>query len=74
MDQSAKGDNEMMDESTGEDVLAIPEGPITRSRSRQLKQAIGGLLMLSWKQEEGLGRSLINQDTLTTIQAIPSST
>ncbi|KAL0796232.1 hypothetical protein Bca101_067609 [Brassica carinata] len=74
MDQSAKGDNEMMDESTNEDVLAIPEGPITRSRSRQLKQVIGGLLMLSWKQEEGLGRSLINQDTLTTIQAIPSST
>ncbi|KAL0716167.1 hypothetical protein Bca4012_065489 [Brassica carinata] len=74
MDQSAKGDNEMMDESTNEDVLDIPEGPITRSRSRQLKQVIGGLLMLSWKQEEGLGRSLINQDTLTTSQAIPSST
>ncbi|KAL0864653.1 hypothetical protein Bca101_043771 [Brassica carinata] len=74
MDQSAIGDNEMMDESTTEDVLAIPEGPITLSRSRQLKQAIGGLLILSWKQVEGLGRSLINQDTLTTIQAIPSST
>ncbi|KAG5373706.1 hypothetical protein IGI04_042977 [Brassica rapa subsp. trilocularis] len=57
-----------------EDVLAIPEGPITRSKSKQLKQAIGGLLMIAWKQEEGLEGSWINQDTLTTIQAISFST
>ncbi|XP_048629910.1 uncharacterized protein LOC111210981 [Brassica napus] len=53
MDQSDKEDNEMRDEPAEEDVLAIPEGPITRSKSKQLKQAIGGLLMIAWKQEEG---------------------
>ncbi|XP_056858062.1 uncharacterized protein LOC108834148, partial [Raphanus sativus] len=53
MDQQTKEDGVMIDEPAAEDVLTIPEGPITRSKSRQLKQAIGGLLMIAWKQEEG---------------------
>ncbi|XP_056851761.1 uncharacterized protein LOC130500850 [Raphanus sativus] len=52
MDQPTHEDNVMLDEPAAEDVLTIPEGPITRSRSRQLKKAIGGLLMIAWKQEE----------------------
>ncbi|KAL0715830.1 hypothetical protein Bca4012_065152 [Brassica carinata] len=70
MDQSTKEDNEIMNKPADEDALAIPEGPMTQARSRQLKEAIGGLLKTSLKQEESLGRSLIIQDTLTTIQAI----
>ncbi|KAL0723076.1 hypothetical protein Bca4012_037675 [Brassica carinata] len=70
MDQSTKEDNEIMYEPADEDVLAIPEGPMMRARSRQLKEAIGGFIKTSLKQEESLGRCLIIQDTLTTIQAI----
>ena len=74
MDQLANGDDEDLDKPTDGDVLVLPKGPMTRSRSRKLTQVIGGLVKMSWKQEEGLGRSLINQDTLITIQATsPSS-
>ncbi|WZY99291.1 hypothetical protein YC2023_071620 [Brassica napus] len=74
MDQLANGDDEDRDKPTDGDVLALPKGPMTRSRSRKLTQVIGGLVKMSWKQEECLGRSLINQDTLITIQATsPSS-
>ena len=74
MDQLSNGDDEDLDKPTDGDVLALPKGPMTRSRSRKLTQVIGGLVKMSWKQEEGLGRSLINQDTLITIQATsPSS-
>ena len=62
-----------MDQPADEDVLAIPDDPMTRSRTRRLNEAVGSLLKLSWKQEESLGRSLINQDTLITIQAAPPS-
>jgi len=70
MDQPNKEDNESMDDPADGGALAISEGPMTRARSKQLKEAIGGLLKTSLKQEESLGRSLINQDTLATIQAI----
>ncbi|WZZ88603.1 hypothetical protein YC2023_117182 [Brassica napus] len=70
MDQSNKEDNESMDDPTDGGAQAISEGPMTRARSKQLKEAIVGLLKTSLKQEESLGRSLINQDTLATIQAI----
>lgn len=70
MDQSNKEDNGSMEDPANGGALAISEGPMTRARSKQLKEAIGGLLKTSLKQEESLGRSLINQDTLTTIQAI----
>ncbi|CAF2275549.1 BnaA04g11580D [Brassica napus] len=74
MDQLANGDDEDLDKPTDGDVLVLPQGPMTRSRSRKLTQVIGGLVKMSWKQEECLGRSLINQDTLITIQATsPSS-
>ncbi|XP_056864141.1 uncharacterized protein LOC130511252 [Raphanus sativus] len=73
MDQSSKEDKETMEEPADEDALTMPKGPMTRARSKQLKEAIGGLLKTSMKQEESLGRSLINQDTLTTIQAISFS-
>ncbi|MCO6517230.1 MAG: hypothetical protein J6586_12200, partial [Snodgrassella sp.] len=74
MDQLANGDDEDLDKPADEDVLALSKGPLTRSRSRKLTQVIGGLVKRSWKQEECLGRSLINQDTLITIQATsPSS-
>ncbi|XP_048610306.1 uncharacterized protein LOC106402720 isoform X2 [Brassica napus] len=70
MDQPNKEDNESMDDPADGGALVISEGPMTRARSKQLKEAIGGLLKTSLKQEESLGRSLINQDTLATIQAI----
>ena len=77
MDQPADGDRdgEFRDEPAKEDdVLTIPKGPITRARTRKLKEAIGGLIRKSLEQEECLGGSLILQDTLITIQAIlPSS-
>ncbi|XP_013603696.1 PREDICTED: uncharacterized protein LOC106311013 isoform X2 [Brassica oleracea var. oleracea] len=72
MDQSNKEDNESMNDPADGGALAISEGPMTRARSKQLKEAIGGLLKTSLKQEESLGRSLINQDTLARIQAISS--
>ncbi|KAL0887016.1 hypothetical protein Bca101_010999 [Brassica carinata] len=73
MDQPDDGDSKDMDYPANEDALAIPEGPMTRSRARRLKKTIRGLLKMSWKQEECLGRSLINQGTLITIQTILSS-
>ena len=73
IDQLANGDDRDIDEPSDEDVLAMPKGPMTRSRSKKLKEAIGGLVKMFWKQEECLGRSLINQDTLITIQATSSS-
>ncbi|KAF3523722.1 hypothetical protein F2Q69_00047634 [Brassica cretica] len=47
MDQPADGDRdgELRDEPAEEDdVLTIPKGPITRARTRKLKEAIGGLI------------------------------
>ncbi|KAL0796390.1 hypothetical protein Bca101_067767 [Brassica carinata] len=73
MDTLEEEDKEDMDHSASEDALAIPIGPMTRSRTKKLKEAVGGLLRRSLEQEECLGPSLIVQDTLITIQAIPSS-
>ena len=73
MEQQTKEDGENMDKPVEEDVLSMSNGPMTRARSKRLKEAIGGLLKLSLKQEEDLGESLINQDTLITIQAITPS-
>ncbi|KAL0854302.1 hypothetical protein Bca101_059454 [Brassica carinata] len=73
MDRPEEEDKEDMDHSAGEDALAIPIGPMTRSRTKKLKEAVGGFLKRSLEQEECLGPGLIIQDTLTTIQAIPSS-
>ncbi|KAF2619327.1 hypothetical protein F2Q68_00039595 [Brassica cretica] len=39
-----------------EDVLTIPNGPMTRSRTKRLNEAIGGLLKTAWKQEDSLDR------------------
>lgn len=72
-DQLNDEDMKYMDQSADEEALAIPNGPMTRSRTRRLKEAVGGLVKKSLEQEECLGRSLIIQDTLITIQAIPSS-
>ncbi|KAF3513920.1 hypothetical protein F2Q69_00006736 [Brassica cretica] len=46
--------NVIMDQPADEDVLAIPDDPMTRSRTRRLNEAVGSLLKLSWKQEEKL--------------------
>ncbi|KAL0723294.1 hypothetical protein Bca4012_037893 [Brassica carinata] len=73
MDRPKEMDDEDMDQSAREEALAIPIGPMTRSRAKKLKEAVGGLLKRSLEQEECLGRGLIAQDTLTIIQAIPSS-
>ncbi|KAF3599186.1 hypothetical protein F2Q69_00034423 [Brassica cretica] len=50
--QLANGDDRDIDEPSDEDVLAMPKGPMTRSRSKKLTKAIGGLVKMSWKQEE----------------------
>ncbi|KAG5373899.1 hypothetical protein IGI04_042785, partial [Brassica rapa subsp. trilocularis] len=55
MDQHKDGDEEFKDKSREEDdALVIPPGPITRAKARRLKEAVGSLLMISWKQEDGL--------------------
>ncbi|KAL0696454.1 hypothetical protein Bca4012_063634 [Brassica carinata] len=73
MDRPHKMDDESMVQSAREESLSIPIGPMTHSRAKKLKEAIGGLLKRSLEQEEGLGRGLISQDTLTIVQSIPSS-
>ncbi|KAL0702387.1 hypothetical protein Bca4012_058509 [Brassica carinata] len=73
MDQLINGDDETMNQPADEDVLAIPEGPNTCSRTKKLNGAIGGLLRSIWKQEESLGQSLMIQITLTTNQATSTS-
>ncbi|KAL0734277.1 hypothetical protein Bca4012_010487 [Brassica carinata] len=74
MDRPIKMDDESMDQSAREEALSIPIGSMTRSRTRRLKEAIGGMIRKSMEQERSLGRSLVVQDTLITIQAIsPSS-
>ncbi|KAL0898795.1 hypothetical protein Bca101_082756 [Brassica carinata] len=73
MDRTDKENKEDMDQSAGEDALAISIGPMTRSRTKKLKEAVGGLLKSALEQEECLNPRLINQETLITIQAIPSS-
>ncbi|WZY88500.1 hypothetical protein YC2023_045235 [Brassica napus] len=74
MDRHKDGDKEFKDQSREEDdALVIPPGPITRAKARRLKKAVGSLLMISWKQEDGLDGRLINQDTLITIQAMVSN-
>ncbi|KAL0898803.1 hypothetical protein Bca101_082764 [Brassica carinata] len=74
MDQPRKEDNEILEEPDDEDVLAMPKGPMTRARTKKLKEAIGGLIKKYLLHEECLDGSLILQDTLITIQAIsPSS-
>ncbi|KAF8116430.1 hypothetical protein N665_0018s0040 [Sinapis alba] len=50
---------EDMDQSADEEVLAMPKGPMTRSRTRRLNKAIGGLLKIAWEQKQSLGQSLI---------------
>ncbi|KAF3557675.1 hypothetical protein F2Q69_00012706 [Brassica cretica] len=59
MDQSNKEDNESMDDPADGGALPISEGPMTRARSKQLKEAIGGLLKTSLKQEEKLLTGLV---------------
>ncbi|KAL0716168.1 hypothetical protein Bca4012_065490 [Brassica carinata] len=73
MDQPRRMDDESMDQSAREEALSIPIGPMTRSRTKRLTEAIGVMIRKSLEQEESLGRSLIVQDTLITIQAISSS-
>ncbi|KAG5374076.1 hypothetical protein IGI04_042639 [Brassica rapa subsp. trilocularis] len=52
MDQLANGDDEDLDKPTVGDVLALPKGPMTRSRSRKLTQVIGGLVPMGKESEE----------------------
>ena len=46
IDQLANGDDRDIDEPSDEDVLAMPKGPMTRSRSKKLTEAIGGLVKM----------------------------
>ncbi|KAF3528267.1 hypothetical protein DY000_02040272 [Brassica cretica] len=41
-DQLANGDDKDIDEPANEDVLALPKGPMTQSRSKKLTKSIGG--------------------------------
>ena len=51
MEQLSDEDKEIKDKPADEDALAIPVGPMTRSRTKRLNETIGGLLMKAWKQE-----------------------
>ena len=68
MDQLVDKDLEIKDK----DDLAIHKGPMTRSQTKKLEEAIGKVLKSSWKHEESLGDGFISRDMLITIQAIPS--
>ena len=59
MSKSADEYNEDMGKPAEEDVLTIPNGPMTRSRTKRLNEAIGGWLKTAWKQEDSLDRGLI---------------
>ena len=71
----AEGDGKSKDDPAKEDdALVLTNGPMTRARTKKLKEAIGGLIKKYLLHEECLEGSLILQDTLNTIQAIsPSS-
>uniref|UniRef100_M4EWF3 Uncharacterized protein n=1 Tax=Brassica campestris TaxID=3711 RepID=M4EWF3_BRACM len=43
MDQLVDEDNEIMGKATDEDVLTIPNGPMTSSRTKKLNEASGGI-------------------------------
>lgn len=54
LDQLTNEDNVIMDQLVDEDALAISEGPNTCSRSKKLNEADGGIIKISWKQEDCL--------------------
>ncbi|XP_056852801.1 uncharacterized protein LOC130502007 [Raphanus sativus] len=63
--QLAKEDGKSKDVATKEDdALVISNGPITRSKAKKLKEAIGGLIKKCLMHEESLEGSLILQDAL----------
>ena len=55
------------DVSNNEEVLSIPEGPITRSKSKKLKEAVTGLLKTIQEQEECLGHQT-QPETFTYVE------
>ncbi|KAF3512889.1 hypothetical protein F2Q69_00006869 [Brassica cretica] len=52
LDELKDEDKEVMKQPAEEEILTIPEGPTTRSRTKKLKEAIGGLIKKSLEHEE----------------------
>ncbi|KAF8105960.1 hypothetical protein N665_0150s0010 [Sinapis alba] len=62
MDQFSNEEDGSRDKPTDkEDALTIPNGPLTRARTRNLNEAIGSILKISWKLEDNIVQTWSNQ-------------
>ena len=50
------------DKSTLNDPLKIPSGPITRARSKSIKEALNGLVQEAWTKQMAIGSTIEDKD------------
>ena len=50
------------DSPTSNDPLKIPSGPITRARSKSIKEALNGLVQEAWTKQMAISSTLENKD------------
>ena len=50
------------DKSTSNDPLKIPSGPITRARSKSIKEALNRLVQEAWANQMAIGSTIENKD------------
>ena len=50
------------DKSTSNDPLKIPSGPITRARSKSIKEALNGLVQEAWAKQMAIGSTIEDKD------------
>ena len=61
---AARGVDEIQqeDNSTSNDPLKIPSGPITRARSKSIKEALNGLVQEAWTKQMAIGSTIEDKD------------
>ena len=59
-----RGNDEIQqeDKSTLNDPLKIPSGPITRARSKSIKEALNGLVQEAWTKQMTIGSTIEDKD------------
>ena len=50
------------DKPTSNDPLKIPSGPITRARSKSIKEALNGLVQEAWTKQMAIGSTIEDKD------------
>ena len=50
------------DTSTSKDPLRIPSGPITRARSKSIKEALNRLVQEAWAKQMAIGSTIGHKD------------